>query len=314
MFSGGNDPAGLPRVKTRYLDSKVMRVHNRKRMLAAGRAAITDPAELSAKLVDTLVERREKTHERPVYYEPDANWERHLHELIGASWPCTAIDQFWDLWPDVLGGLRGAGLRVGRGAFGGWGDGEPGITRAAWCLTMHLAPRVVVETGVARGVMSRFILEALSRHGRGHLWSIDLPPLDPELHSQIGAAVPPACRDRWTYVRGASRRHLPKILAQVGEVDLFVHDSRHTERNLRFELDRAWGALGTDGVILADDIDVNRGFESFRRSFGGYQALVCHAEPLDPDPTRQDRRGVFGVIVKTSRLSGSRDGPGAIHP
>jgi hypothetical protein len=33
----------------------------------------------------------------------------------------------------------------------------------------------VVETGVAHGVTSRFILEALSRNGDSHLWSIDLP-------------------------------------------------------------------------------------------------------------------------------------------
>jgi hypothetical protein len=35
----------------------------------------------------------------------------------------------------------------------------------------------LVETGVAHGITSRFVLEALQRNGGGRLWSIDVPPL-----------------------------------------------------------------------------------------------------------------------------------------
>jgi hypothetical protein len=83
------------------------------------------------------------------------------------------------------------GITIGRGAFAGWGDGEPGMIRAVWCLLRHLRPEKVIETGVARGFTSRFILEALERNSAGHLWSIDLPPVRaPELHAQVGAAAP----------------------------------------------------------------------------------------------------------------------------
>ena len=264
----------------------------------AVRAGLTDPAEVALKIVDRLVEQREKGR-APYFYEADPNWEQRVHQLIGAPWPCSAVPDFWDLWSDVLGQLRAADLPIGRGAYGGWGDGEPGMTRAAWCLTLHTKPRAVVETGVARGITSRFILEALGRNGDGHLWSIDLPPaVDTSLHAQIGAAVPQHCRDRWSYVRGSSRRRLPALLEQLGEIDLFVHDSRHTERNLRFELDHAWAALRPGGVMLADDIDVNHGFRSFTEKFQGHQALACHAEPLEPDPHRQEERGVFGFVLK----------------
>ena len=77
------------------------------------------------------------------------------------------------------------------------------MARAAWCTVLHQRPSVVVETGVARGVTSRVVLEALDRNERGHLWSIDLPhPREKDLHAQIGAAVPSSRRSRWSFVEG----------------------------------------------------------------------------------------------------------------
>lgn len=59
-------------------------------------------------------------------------------------------------------------------------------------------------------------------------------------------------RARWTYISGTSRRRLPGLLSQSWPIDLFVHDSSHTERDMLFELERAWPAIGR-GAIVADD-------------------------------------------------------------
>jgi hypothetical protein len=199
-----------------------------------------------------------------------------------------------------MGSLEGKGLNLGRGAFAGCGDGEPGMVRAIWCLVHHLRPDRVVETGVARGITSRFVLEALTSVGRGHLWSVDLPPPRArEIHEQIGIAVPPSLRSTWTYVPGSSRRRLPGLLDEVGEIDLFIHDSRHSQRNLLFELGQAWGSLRPSGIAVADDVDLNCGFHIFASSHGEAPALVCEAEPLEPDIGRQNDRGVFGIVMKT---------------
>lgn len=269
-----------------------------KSFVQLARAAAADPLEVRLKIQDLAAERRERR--RPPYpYGVDEDWEQRLHRLLGVSWPCAATSEFWDLWTEVIASLRAKGLRIGRGAYGGWGDGEPGMTRAVWCLTRHLEPDKVVETGVARGITSRFVLEALERNGAGHLWSIDLPPQTKErLHREIGAAVPEHRHGRWSYVEGSSRRRLPGLLRELGEIDLFVHDSRHTERNLRFELDRAWTALSPGGVLVADDIDLNWGFHSFTKALPGRRWLVCHAEPLEPDPVRRDQKGLFGIVQK----------------
>lgn len=276
------------------------------------RAFLSDPVEGVLNVHARVAERKEKRAKRtkgvggfmpwpPCPYDFDENWEQSLHEFVGSPWPCPVSDDFWELWSRVMASLEGKGLGLGRGAFGGWGDGEPGLVRAVWCLTHHLRPVKVVETGVARGITSRFILEALAQSGAGHLWSIDLPPpRDRDLHAQIGLAVPEGLRDRWTYVRGSSRRRLGGLLAQLEEIDLFIHDSRHTERNLLFELNHAWGALKPGGAVVADDVDLNCGFHSFVDAHPGQRWCVCHAEPLRPDYGRQDDRGVFAVMRKNS--------------
>jgi Methyltransferase domain len=271
------------------------------------RAAAADPIEVWTKVQDELMDQWEHRKGRAdgqaphlgQLYEPTHEWERRLHEILEVSWPCEATSEFWELWPRILEPLRATGLAIGRGAFGGWGDGETGLTRAAWCLTRHLRPSNVVETGVARGFTTRVVLEALERNGIGHLWSIDLPPqLKPELQQQIGLAVGNQCRHRWTYIRGSSRRQLPGLISRLGRIDLFIHDSRHSERNVLFELSRVSPALTSGGAMVVDDIDLNRGFQSFTMMASGYQSLTCFAEPLEADPTRADSKGLFGILRK----------------
>ena len=216
-----------------------------------------DPVEAWIKLRSRFAElpERHRPRFRESPYTVTNDWERRLHHILGVTWPCPATAEFWNLWPEVLTPFITRGVHIGRGAFGGWGDGEPGLARAAWCLVRHLKPANVVETGVARGFTSRIILEALERNGAGHLWSIDLPPLlHPDLHAQIGAAVGDRLRHRWSYIKGSSRRRLPQLLKEIGEIDLFIHDSAHTEDNVRFELDRAWARLKPGGAVMADDI------------------------------------------------------------
>jgi hypothetical protein len=243
------------------------------------------PAEGSERIVDRIGEWKDRRL-APYAYEPEPAWEERLHGLLGSDWPCDAAGEFDAVWADIVRLLDDQGLSVGRGAYGGWDDADQAFARAAWCLTRHLRPMKVVETGVARGVTTRVILEALERNGSGRLWSIDLPPLiERGLRSQTAAAVPESRRARWQYVEGSSRRRLQKLLTELGEIQLFVHDSMHTERNLRFELERADAALATPGGLLADDVHRNPAF----RSFVERGSLVCESD---------DRSGLFGIVVR----------------
>lgn len=261
-----------------------------------------DPLQVWTTIQDTYVAQREYRGPQCAY-KSDDNWEQHLHHHIGVSWPCDCTSAFWGLWAQVIRELEESGIRPGPQSFQNWNDGDAGLARTIWCLVRHLKPKRVVETGVAHGVTSRFVLEALERNGSGHLWSIDLPPLERSWRNQVGMAVGQGYAQRWSYIKGSSRRRLPKLLSEIGQIDLFIHDSLHTERNVRFELDRAWAALRPSGVLVVDDIDSNWGFRSFNDAFSGHQSLVCQAEPIHPDLRRFNHKGLFGIILTGPTVS-----------
>jgi hypothetical protein len=232
--------------------------------------------------VEGAVHLREHVGERRIRwrvscaYEVETEWESRYHEeLLGTRWPCHEEAAFASRWEDGLATVRKRGLRPGRGSYGGWDDADPALARTAWCLVRHLRPARVVETGVARGMTSRIILEALNENGDGGLWSVDLPPaLSPALRRQTGSAVPDPLRSRWRYIRGSSRRRLPGLVRELGEIDVFLHDSMHTTRNVLFELEAVWPTMRSGGVVLVDDVDLSRGLELFTRAHDGELVTV----------------------------------------
>ena|SRR5690348_8578786 len=256
-----------------------------------------DPVQMWTSIWDVYIAQRE--HRRSQCpYEARADWERRLHAMLGIPAPGELVSEFWSLWCELLAELDGKGIRLGPQTFGSWNDADAGISRAIWCLVRHLKPSVVIETGVAHGVTSRFILAALNKNEKGHLWSIDLPPIEGHWRKQVGVAVGECSKDRWTYIAGSSRLRLPRLLQDVRQVDLFIHDSLHSERNVRFELDRTSAVLAPHGAMVVDDIDANWGFNSFAKTFSDYDTFVCDAEPTRPDLRRFNGKGLFGILLK----------------
>lgn len=137
-------------------------------------------------------------------------------------------------------------------------------------------PETVLETGVAHGSSSAVMLEALEFNQKGKLYSIDLPifessdgSLKPWLRgyqfkrddistvpseSKIGWLVPGCLRGRWELILGDSLEELPKLLARLGSIDLFFHDSLHLYQHMMREFELVWPHLAEGGFILADDI------------------------------------------------------------
>jgi Methyltransferase domain len=255
-----------------------------------------DPAGLFDALRNRFARRAEAG--QACRYDTNPDWEAAMHAQLGVEWPCAACDEFDRLWRDVVNGVAANGIDVGPLSFAGYNDGDAALVRAIWCLVRHRAPRHVVETGVAHGFTSRFILEAMERNGFGHLWSIDLPPLDPAMRAEIGIAVEDRLKHRWTLIAGSSKRHLPLLLGQLDTIDMFVHDSLHTEANVRFEMGEAWPNLCAGGAMVVDDIDTNWGFRNAARDFSGHKSFVCEAEPVRIDPRRFNKKGVFGILLK----------------
>ena len=227
-------------------------------------------------------------------YEVVGDWRARLHLALGLPWPCPAAAPFDQVWDQVLADLTAAGARIGLASYRGWNDGDRAFAEAIWCIVAHRRAASIVETGVAHGLTSRVILEGLERNGNGHLWSVDLPAVDPTLHREIGMAVPKELRSRWTCIYGTTRDRLPRVLVELKELDLFVHDSLHTGRNTRFELELAWPVLGPGGVAVIDDIDRNLAFRTF----------VDQIRPSDWLAARHVLgTGLWGVAVKATPKS-----------
>jgi predicted O-methyltransferase YrrM len=187
-------------------------------------------------------------------------------------------------------GLREHLLQKGRehhdavvAAGAGHSLGAIGYTEGAYlyALLRMLRPEVLVETGVANGFSTAFSLLALQANGGGHLYSIDLPrevgrEYEPGTFyegegragipsgSEPGWLIPEHLKERWTLILGRSQEELPPLLARLGAVDVFMHDSEHSFECMWFEFNAAWPALRPGGVLLSDDVNSTEAFARFQ--------------------------------------------------
>lgn len=133
-----------------------------------------------------------------------------------------------------------------------------------YAMVRALAPSVILETGVANGISSSYLLLACQRNGKGQVYSIDinhgeyLPPRKP-----TGWIVPDYLLSRWTLILGDARETLAPLLATLGQIDLFIHDSRHTYEHMTYEFQQAYLSMGSGGFLLSDDVEFNSAFEEF---------------------------------------------------
>ena len=127
-----------------------------------------------------------------------------------------------------------------------------------------LAPEIVVETGVASGVSTSYLLYALHKNQRGTLYSIEIG--DPQYRPKgkpPGWIVPNWLRSRWDLRLGDSRELLPEILAHLGQIDVFIHDSLHSYEHMAWEYRTAYPWLKPGGLLISDDAVWNAAFAEF---------------------------------------------------
>ena len=122
-------------------------------------------------------------------------------------------------------------------------------------------PSVAVETGVANGVSSAYLLAAMDTIGRGELHSVELSN-DP----RVGQLIPDAFRSRWHLHTGGSLDVLPGLFAKTGPIDLFIHDSLHLCSHMEREFALAWAHLRPGGVLCSHDILTTNAFPRFVRT------------------------------------------------
>ena len=155
------------------------------------------------------------------------------------------------------------------------GCGRPGICSddgfILYCLIRWLRPAYVIETGVAAGISTTFLLAALADNQEGCLWSIELPPAHVENHKMadgrvyawpahgVGWVIPQdlihTMEGRWHLVLQDIREALPTLLTKLPRVEMFFHDDLHTPDHMYWELASVWPHLVPGGMLVSDDIN-----------------------------------------------------------
>jgi len=157
-----------------------------------------------------------------------------------------------------------------------------------YILIRGIKANKIVETGVANGASTYYILSAIKKNGgKGHLYSIDMPYheiIDQKdilrrigisskdetrfggvipIGKKIGWLVPEKLRVYWSLFLGDSKKILPKLLSDLGNIDIFNHDSHHSYRHMSFEYSVNWNHLSEGGLLCSHDILQNYAFDDF---------------------------------------------------
>jgi predicted O-methyltransferase YrrM len=237
----------------------------------------------------------ERLFTRPPSYET-VGWERVLNDLetrfgnVAEILEEPALREVEEDTRRLLAEIRHEDPYVPRWAV------DSVMARLCYLACRLIKPETIVETGVAYGASSAFILRAMEENDRGTLYSVDLPPLRREYERFWGIAVPDALKGRWKLHRGSSARILPRLFEEIRALDVFVHDSLHTHKNMRREFDTVWPHLRNGGLLLADDVERNSAFNELRQKSPALWRVVKDREEA---PLHGRAAPVmFGIAVK----------------
>lgn len=144
-----------------------------------------------------------------------------------------------------------------------------------YAVVRALAPDCIVETGIANGVSSSYLLLALQKNGHGTLHSIGLAdPAYLPMGKDPGWLVPQWLRAPWQIHLGDARAILPGLLGRLGSVGIFIHDSLHTYDHMTWEFETAYPHLRAGGLLFSDDALWNNAFHDFARRVGAREARI----------------------------------------
>ena len=145
--------------------------------------------------------------------------------------------------------------------------------------------KTVVETGVAYGWSSLAALISLQKRN-GTLYSSDMPYLGQNGDQYVGYIVPENLKANWKLFRHADKESLPKILAEVQEIDVVHYDSDKAYEGMFWAYNELYPRLRKGGVFISDDINDNSAFQDF-----------CEKNGIEP--TVVDFEGKYvGIFVK----------------
>ncbi len=124
-----------------------------------------------------------------------------------------------------------------------------------YALVRLTEPKVVLETGVADGVSTYFLVNAIKNNGSGKILSVDVD-------KRAGVFLNENERSYWTFLllRKPSPSSFKTLISSIKEVDIFVHDSDHSYKWQKLEYSSVKGKMKSGSILLSDDVDSSYAF------------------------------------------------------
>lgn len=196
-----------------------------------------------------------KSEEQNFSFREKLKSQRELFGFLGVERPHS----IYTLVPDVVGEMEKRKREVMKNkpwTKRGFGSISKLFGRRIYSIILTTKPELVVETGVACGVSSSYILSALLENKRGKLISVDVEP-------KAGEIVDNKLRHLWELHIGKSQEIL--TILDINGIDVFFHDSDHSYKNMMWEFEWVYPKLKDKGLIIADDISWNNSIFDFAR-------------------------------------------------
>jgi len=151
----------------------------------------------------------------------------------------------------------------------------------AYLLTRLLEPDTVLEIGVANGISTLYILEALNEsETTADVRAIDKPQFESYIRekrgarglSGVGGIIPDEKEAGWVAPINHRSRHgyqyyvgdftevLPKVVDLMPPVDLAIYDASKDSEEMQMAYETLIQSLSSQGVLVSDDIEVNDTF------------------------------------------------------
>ena len=176
-----------------------------------------------------------------------------LAGALGLAVPTVAdIAQWDDEWTNLADALQ----VPSRSQYLVEYDVEKQTARSLYLITRWRQPKVILETGVARGASSYALLSAVNKNGVGAVFSLDVD-------EAAGELVPAELREVWQKRVVDPKNPKPSFLSIIQDmpsIDFFFHDSNHRQPWMKFEFANVIPKLAPGAIMGGDDVDMNSAF------------------------------------------------------
>ena len=162
------------------------------------------------------------------------------------------------------------------------------IGRFEFSLAYLSQCKTVVETGIANGISSSYILLALNELKNGKLISIDSVFRPWQSEEAIGKAIPDYLQKYHEIIILNSDTDFKNILKDLKFIDIFIHDSLHTYSHMMGEYTIAWPYINKGGFLTSDDVGLNDAFLDFANKVKRTPIIISKGNNL----------GHYGLIKK----------------